>query len=107
MRLQCLKTTAKLAPVDTFIYLPKKKMFFFADDKDYDDKNIIFYFEEGIDENGNMIESELVFNENDEVLIVSQYEVNPQELIEEINEQEKNLLEEGEEEEEGDDDKKY
>lgn len=90
MRLNCIKTKAKYVVVDTFIYMPEKMAFFFVDDIVHDGDMVTFIFEEGIDEeDGGFINEELIYPENEEVLVVCDYSVNKKELLEEMQEQEK------------------
>jgi hypothetical protein len=89
MRLNCLKVPAYLVPEDTFIYLPKKKMFFFVDFIDYcDDDKISFIHESDFTEKGFII-NELIFKKDELVICVGDYNCTMETLIEEIEEKEK------------------
>lgn len=70
------------ASVDNFIYVPKKKMFFFADDFDHVDDKVIFYFEQA-NEKGGFTETTLEFNRDEEIQVVSNYKVTPKMILEE------------------------
>jgi len=98
MRLNCLKVPAYLVPEDTFIYLPKKKMFFFVDCIEYcDDDKISFIHESDFTEKG-MITNELIFKKDELVICVADYNCSEEMLIKEIQEKESELDEEFEEE---------
>lgn len=89
MRLNCIKVPAYLVPEDTFIYLPKKKLFFFVDDIDYCDDDYVSFIHESDFTHKGMIINELRFKKDELVICVGDYHCSMEMLIEEIQEKEK------------------
>lgn len=83
MRVSLMAIKACELGVDTFVYLPKKKMFFFCDDVSHEEDKVILYFEQDIDQkNGGLIETETTLDANETVLVVSDYNINPEMILE-------------------------
>lgn len=95
MRVELIKVAAKLVPVDTFIYLPEKNLFFFVDDSIIEEKEVTFISEVGITEKG-LITQGIIFKPEDEVSILATYQVDKTSLLKEIKEAEERLVEEEE-----------
>lgn len=83
MRVSLTAISACELGTDTFVYLPKKKMFFFCDDFDHIDDKVILYFEQDIDvKNGALIETKVTLNANETIFVVSNYNVTPKLILE-------------------------
>jgi len=95
MRVELIKVAAKLVPVDTFVYLPEKNLFFFVDDTVVEEDEVTFISEIGVDKKG-LITQELVYKPEDEVSILATYRVNKTALLKEIKEAEERLEEDEE-----------
>jgi hypothetical protein len=95
MRVELIKVAAKLVPVDTFVYLPEKNLFFFVDDTVVEEDKVTFISEIGVTEKG-LITQGIIFDPEDKVSILATYRVNKTALLKEIKEA-KERLEEDEE----------
>lgn len=69
MTLEIITMKAKKVVVNSFLYIPSEKRFFWIDDLDYDDNEIIFFFEEKIDKTG-LVSHSLRYDKNDSVYVV-------------------------------------
>jgi len=70
MRLPIITMKAKDVKPDNFIYIPSEKRFFWIDDIDYEEKDVIFYFEESIDKTRGLVSSTLSYDKNDNIYVV-------------------------------------
>jgi len=95
MRVELIKVAAKLVPVDTFVYLPEKNLFFFVDDTVVEEDEVTFISEIGVTEKG-LITQGIIFKPEDEVSILATYRVNKTALLKEIKEAEERLEEDEE-----------
>lgn len=94
MRLNCIKVPAYLVPEDTFIYLPKKKMFFFVDDIDYCDDDYVSFIHESDFTHKGMIINEIRFKKDELVICVADYKCTEKMLKKEIKEKQSEFDEE-------------
>lgn len=77
MRLKLFAIKAKEAEnkaLDHFIYLPNEKRFFFIDDVDFseDEQTVILYFEERIDKNSGLIDTQYEVGANEFIYVVTE-----------------------------------